>query len=74
MYAQIFYTFEFHIDSNVCVFFCDRVHLCCKKCLLIYVSFPYKHFKIGGDGKRMVVAWRIDIGDVIIASRTSRQR
>ncbi|MCI27288.1 replication protein A1-like protein [Trifolium medium] len=34
-------------------------------CMLIYVSFPNKHFKIGGEWKRMVAARRIAVGDVI---------
>ncbi|GAU22902.1 hypothetical protein TSUD_377140 [Trifolium subterraneum] len=34
-------------------------------CILIYGSFPYKHFKIGGEWKRMVAARRIAVGDRI---------
>jgi hypothetical protein len=34
-------------------------------CLFMFL-FSYKHFKIGGEWKRMVVARRIDVGDTEI--------
>jgi hypothetical protein len=34
-------------------------------CVLIYGSFPYKHFKIGGEWKRLVAARRLEVGDHI---------
>jgi hypothetical protein len=33
--------------------------------MLIYGSFPYKHFKIGGEWKRLVAARRLEVGDHI---------
>jgi hypothetical protein len=33
--------------------------------MLIYVSFSYKHFKIGGEWKRKVAAHRIVVGYII---------
>jgi hypothetical protein len=33
-------------------------------CLFMFL-FSYKHFKIGGEWKRMVTARIIDVGDVI---------
>jgi hypothetical protein len=33
--------------------------------VLIFSSFPYKHFKIGGEWKRLVAARRLQVGDHI---------
>jgi hypothetical protein len=33
--------------------------------MLIYVSFSYKHFKIGGEWKRKVAAHRIGFGSIL---------
>ncbi|XP_045814775.1 uncharacterized protein LOC123908244 [Trifolium pratense] len=35
------------------------------KCIIICGSFQYKHYKIGGEWKRLVAARRIDVGDMI---------
>jgi hypothetical protein len=34
-------------------------------CVLIYGYFSYKHFKIGGEWKRLVAARRLEVGDHI---------
>jgi hypothetical protein len=33
--------------------------------MLIFVSFPYKHYKLGGEWKRIVGALRFAVGDTI---------
>jgi hypothetical protein len=38
-------------------------------CLLVFVSFPYKHFKLGGEWKRFVAASRLNVGDHIQVRR-----
>ncbi|WJX32936.1 non-specific serine/threonine protein kinase [Trifolium repens] len=43
-------------------------------CVLIFGCFPYKHFKIGGEWKRLVAARRLEVGDHITVGGYKREK